>query len=44
MLKFGDSDDKIMADLRSDYKFRLFEKMMRQYFTESLEAVLLGKY
>lgn len=41
MFKFGDSDEKIMADLRSDYKFRVFEKMIRQFFTESLEAVLL---
>ena len=40
MLKFGDSDEKIMADLRSDFKFRVFE-MIRQFFTESLEAVLL---
>ena len=41
MFKFGDSDEKIMADLRSDFKFRVFEKMIRQFFTESLEAVLL---
>lgn len=41
MFKFGDSDDKVMADLRSDFKFRVFEKLIRQFFTESLEAVLL---
>jgi len=41
MFKFGDSDEKVMGDLRSDFKFRVFEKMIRQFFTESLEAVLL---
>ena len=41
MFIFGDSDEKVMADLRSDFKFRVFEKMIRQFFTESLEAVLL---
>jgi hypothetical protein len=41
MFKFGDSDEKVMADLRSDFKFRIFERMIRQFFTESLEAVLL---
>lgn len=43
MLKFGDSDEKIMTDLRSDFKFRVFEKIIRQFFTESLEAVLLKR-
>ena len=43
MFKFGDSDEKVMADLRSDFKFRVFEKMIRQFFTESLEAVLLNQ-
>ncbi len=41
MFKFGDSDEKIIAELRTDFKFRVFEKMIRQFFTESLEAVLL---
>ena len=41
MFKFGDSDEKVLADLRSDFKFRIFEKMIRQFFTESLEVVLL---
>jgi translation elongation factor EF-Ts len=41
MFSFGDSDEKVLADLRSDFKFRIFEKMIRQFFTESLEVVLL---
>ena len=41
MFKFGDSDEKVLADLRSDFKFRVFEKLIRQFFTERLESVLL---
>jgi excisionase family DNA binding protein len=41
--KFYDKDEKALEDLRADFKFRLLEKIIKQFFTESLEAVLLKK-
>ncbi|HEY2582285.1 MAG TPA: helix-turn-helix domain-containing protein [Mucilaginibacter sp.] len=34
-------EQQALYDLRSDFKFRLLEKIIKQFFTESLEAVLL---
>lgn len=41
--QFYNKDDKALEDLRADFKFRLLEKIIKQFFTESLEAVLLKK-
>jgi hypothetical protein len=38
---FNDKDEKIFDELRKDFKFRMMEKAIKQFFTESLEAVLL---
>jgi excisionase family DNA binding protein len=40
---FDDNEEKIMNELRMDFKFRMTEKAIKQFFTESLEAVLLKK-
>jgi len=37
----SDNDEEILRELKTDFRFRMMEKIIKQFFTESLEAVLL---